>query len=332
MVDIRSHNEADAGRSGVTPAAARQALDWLMRMQSGDFPVQQRQAWQRWRAADPTHESAWRRIEHVNRRLQQVDSAPMALQALAASGQVRRRNLKLLAGALGITMFGFGGREAFDWRFGGDYSSGIGQVRAATLPDGTIVFLNTDSALDVIPRENGGLSLRLRRGEVMLETAENVTQDVWLDTGFGRVSAWRARFMARRLDQACMVGVFSGFVDVLPAGASTSQDSSTLPAGQQLRLERTGAVAAGKLPAHAGAWTDGMLIVVDMPLSQFLAELGRYRLGVLRCDPTIADWRISGSYPVADTDRALDALTAALPVTVARRTRYWVSVNPKGAE
>lgn len=328
MTDIRTRKEPDAGQS-VTPAAARQALDWLMRMQSGDFPVHQQRAWQRWRAAHPSHESAWCRIEHVNRRLQQVDSAPIALQALEASGQVRRRNLKLLGSALGIAMFGLGGREAFNWRLGGDYSSAIGQVRAATLPDGSTALLNTDSALELLPSEDGSVSLYLLRGEVLLETAETNTQALWLDTGYGRVSARQARFMARRVEQACMLGVFTGSVEVFPAGSQVPHSMQTLTAGRQLRLEKQRVYDAGPLSAHAGAWAEGMLIAVDMALEHFLMELGRYRVGVLRCDPRIAAWRISGSYPISDTDRALDALMAALPVTVIRRTRYWVSVQPR---
>ncbi|WZB64613.1 hypothetical protein WJ970_28925 [Achromobacter xylosoxidans] len=44
----------------------------------------------------------------------------------------------------------------------------------------------------------------------------------------------------------------------------------------------------------------------------------------LACDPYVAGLRISGSFPLADTDRALAAVERALPVQVLRYTRYWV--------
>jgi transmembrane sensor len=42
----------------------------------------------------------------------------------------------------------------------------------------------------------------------------------------------------------------------------------------------------------------------------------------------VARLRVSGAYPVPDTDRALDALRRAFPLKLAYRTRYWVTVLP----
>ncbi|KAG0759335.1 hypothetical protein G6F57_017955 [Rhizopus arrhizus] len=64
-----------------------------------------------------------------------------------------------------------------------------------------------------------------------------------------------------------------------------------------------------------------------MRLDAFVAELARYRSGLLRCDPAVADLRVSGVFSLRDTDRALDNLTRGLPVTVAYRSRYWVTVR-----
>ncbi|WP_370444251.1 hypothetical protein [Candidatus Burkholderia verschuerenii] len=54
-----------------------------------------------------------------------------------------------------------------------------------------------------------------------------------------------------------------------------------------------------------------------MRLADFLSEIGRYRRGVVRCDASIADLRLSGTYPLDDTDRVLAALAHALPVRIA---------------
>jgi transmembrane sensor len=37
--------------------------------------------------------------------------------------------------------------------------------------------------------------------------------------------------------------------------------------------------------------------------------------------------RLSGTYPLADTDRVLDTLTRILPVEVVFITRYWATVR-----
>ena len=55
----------------------------------------------------------------------------------------------------------------------------------------------------------------------------------------------------------------------------------------------------------------------------------RYRPGLIVCHPAIADLRLSGVFPVADTDKVLAALANSLPVQVRTRTRFWVTVEPR---
>jgi len=79
---------------------------------------------------------------------------------------------------------------------------------------------------------------------------------------------------------------------------------------------------------NADAWARGQLVADEQRLGDFLAELGRYRPGLLRVDPRIAGLRLSGVFPLADTDRILDTLPSVLPVRLQWRTRYWVTVVP----
>jgi transmembrane sensor len=66
-----------------------------------------------------------------------------------------------------------------------------------------------------------------------------------------------------------------------------------------------------------------------MPLGDFVTELARYRSGHVACDPAVAGLRVSGTYPLADTDRVLAILGKSLPVAVEYRTCYWVRVVPR---
>ena len=103
----------------------------------------------------------------------------------------------------------------------------------------------------------------------------------------------------------------------------------TLAAGQQARFDANG--LSGDIEAlapGAGSWADGVLYAEQMPLADFLAELARYRPGLLRCDPAVAGLRVSGAFQLRDTDKILHALAATLPLRIARHTRYWVTVGP----
>lgn len=103
--------------------------------------------------------------------------------------------------------------------------------------------------------------------------------------------------------------------------------ASRLSAGEQGRFTGTRTSPATPLPDSAGAWSEGMLVADDMPLEDFIAELARHRPGLLRCTPEAGRLRVSGAYPLADTDRVLAALTHTLPVQVRSRTGWWVTVE-----
>lgn len=77
------------------------------------------------------------------------------------------------------------------------------------------------------------------------------------------------------------------------------------------------------------AWSKGLLMADNMRLDAFVEQLSRYRPGLLRCSDEVAALRISGVYPLADTDAVLDALPHSLPLQVQRRSRYWVTLSAR---
>ena len=89
------------------------------------------------------------------------------------------------------------------------------------------------------------------------------------------------------------------------------------------------AVQAPRSAPHADDWVQGALFADGMRLDAFVDALSRYRKGRLVCDPSVAGLRISGSYPLGDTDRILASVERALPVRVDRYTRYWVVLRKK---
>ena len=70
-----------------------------------------------------------------------------------------------------------------------------------------------------------------------------------------------------------------------------------------------------------------MLTVIEWRLGDFIAELSRYRRGVLRCAPSVASLRLSGAFRIDGTDTILENLSQSLPVSVRFVTRYWASVE-----
>ncbi|MCZ7253148.1 iron dicitrate transport regulator FecR, partial [Salmonella enterica] len=72
------------------------------------------------------------------------------------------------------------------------------------------------------------------------------------------------------------------------------------------------------------AWSDGVISAHNMRLDDFLAELSRYRNGLVRCSEAVAGLRVSGTYQLDDTDQVLNLVAQSLAVNVTYRSRYWV--------
>ena len=100
-----------------------------------------------------------------------------------------------------------------------------------------------------------------------------------------------------------------------------------LPAGQQALFDERRGYSSTPLREGEGSWTQGVLTVVDWPLGEFIAELSRYRTGVLRCAAEVAELRLSGAYRLDRIDAVLQNLGKSLPVRVRYLTRYWVTVE-----
>ena len=94
------------------------------------------------------------------------------------------------------------------------------------------------------------------------------------------------------------------------------QQEQVFKEGQQVLMRSDGLGPALAVTPATDAWTRGMLVVDNVRLDALVQELGRYRSGYLGVSPEVAGLRITGSFPLHDTDKALSALLPTLPVAM----------------
>lgn len=319
----------------IPPEVRAQAVDWLVELQADDADDSTRARWRQWHDAHPDHARAWARVEAFGDRLQGLPSpiahATLNGERVQTVARGRRKALKALGVLLGVAGAGWLAREETPWReWSADHRTGVGQRKVVKLADGTTVHLNADSAVN-IRYGTGERRIQLVRGEILVRTAPDPlargaagSRPFSVDTAEGNARALGTRFAVRQLDGRSHVAVFGGAVELRPAKGSAEL---RLDAGRQAGFTRHAIDEPLPVDGDAIAWVDGMLVAHDMPLPDFLAALAPYRAGRLRCAPSAARITVSGTYPLADTDKVLDMLQATLPVAIRRTTRYWVTVD-----
>lgn len=325
-----------AGGQPLSEAVADQAADWLTLLMSGEATGDDQARCRAWRSAHPDHERAWRHIEAVTGRLQAMQPR-VAYQALSPyAGKARGQGLATRRKALRALLWGgvaTGGgllavRTDMARQYAADYRSGTGEQRAITLADATRITLNTASAIDVRFDAQRRL-VHLLAGEILVATGHGQdgsadARPFFVQTGEGLVQALGTRFTVRQwTDGRTSVAVLHSAVEIAPKQGPAQR----LQAGQRATFTRGAVQDSGAVQERDAAWTQGQIVADEMRLQDFADELARYRPGWIRCSPEVAGLRLSGVFPLDDTDRILAALPSVIPVQVRLRTRYWVALE-----
>ncbi|MCU9949145.1 FecR domain-containing protein [Pseudomonas sp. PDM13] len=314
----------------IDPQILGEAADWLVQLHSGSATEDDHRAIQLWRNRSPQHAQAWARAESILGDFRNLPGS-LALQTLdnaKRKGIGRRQAIARLGMLLLAAPVAWAAWRQLPWQdWSADLRTATGEQKDLHLPDGTRLLLNTASALDVA-FDATSRRLRLFSGEVLITTAKDPSptpRPFLVETPQGIAQALGTRFSLRLDGERCRVAVMEGAVRVSNSGRS---DSQVIEAGRQAAFDREHVLPSTALDPAATAWETGMLLAQDMRLADLVDELGRYRPGVLRCHPRIADIRVSGAFPLRDTDASLRLLQDTLPIALSSLTRYWVTLEP----
>ncbi|WP_309677368.1 FecR family protein [Pseudomonas sp.] len=306
------------------------AIAWQLSLDSGN-PVE-REEFAKWHAAHEEHALAWRQLGMLDQRFS-VASGPARTALLQSRESIRRRVRKLGSGlasivaVIGLALFAGDRYLPIDYWLA-DQRTATGEQRTLRLTDGTLINLNTHSAVDVRFDEKQRLII-LQEGEILVETGHGDARPFIVESREGSMRALGTRFLVKREEEGTRLSVLKSAVAAQP---ESSPEEQILREGQQVLMRSNGLGPIVALNLGADAWTRGMLVVDNTRLEDLVHELSRYRRGYLGVAPEIADLRITGSFPLHDTDKALSALLPTLPVQIEQHTPWWVTVTKAEAK
>lgn len=211
------------------------------------------------------------------------------------------------------------------------YETGIGAHSTVSLPDGTKMFLNTNTQVSVTYTEKERL-LVLTKGELLVEVAHNKQRPLRVKVGERIVEAVGTAFnVYLKNNNDFDVIVTEGRVKVKPAAtnAATSTLSNTqkiiqeLGQGEKLSVHESETtpveIIGDALINDRLSWRNGNLVFRGERLQDALFELSRYTPERFRItDPRINDLRIAGLYKAGDVDGLLSALKENFNIVYAR--------------
>ncbi|MGN8248802.1 FecR domain-containing protein [Pseudomonas sp. SMV7] len=305
------------------------AIAWKLSLDGGSGTPDERSEFMRWHAASEEHARAWHQLGAMDQRV--GAAAGPARQALVQSRVgLRRRIGKVGSGLAGMFLLGsllawVGAPSLAPSYWLADQRTATGELRTLRLEDGTLLSLNSHTAVD-IDYAGEQRSIVLHQGEISVQTGHQDPRPLLVSTDDGRLRPLGTRFLVRREAKGTRLEVLQASVAALPLN---SADEQVLHEGQQVLMNANGLGRVGAVAAGADAWTRGMLVVDNVRLADLLAALGQYRSGYLGVDDKVADLRVTGSFPLTDTDLALASLLPVLPVKIERHSQWWVTVKPR---
>ena len=297
----------------------KQAAEWFATLNDPAVTPREKADWQAWLKSDFTHEQAWARVGQIDGLFPGLPKQE-ARDVLQAADKKRKYPAKGIMGMLVLLplLWLAGLLQWPEIKSQYDYHTATGQLGRFTLAEGTEVWLNTDSAMNVDynPSER---RLTLVKGEALVNSAPDNSgrqRPLIVATADGRVMAIGTRFSVRRHAEKTVVHVFAGEVNVfaLNGDAPVAVAAGGVAEFNQQEIVKTG--AAGKTRA---AWVKGLLIADNTPLCDFMRELERYLEGGIDCPAGVANLKLVGVYPLQDKARIFAAIQASLPVRIRRQ-------------
>lgn len=291
-----------------------QALDWLIRLQCAT--PEDTRAFEAWLEADPANAPAYVQAEALwhgdsvrgAARLLQQRQRPSRLARLRPHWKPLAAAAVLLLGAFTV--------GNLPLRLQADHLTVVGERQRLELQDGSKVLLNTNSAFSSDINERQRVA-RLYQGEAYFEVPGGQAQPFELRAGPLRASVRDTDFAVRYLDGQAQVRVQRGDVDLL----ASSDQRIRLSAGDSISVGPDGFGRRERLDQQKDlAWVHGRLVFENCPLSQVLAELGRYYPGwIISTDERLQNVAVTGNYRL---DQPLEAVRSLAHITSARLHEY----------
>ena len=340
-------------------AIARQAGEWFIAHQAGPLATVESAAFLAWLRASPIHVQEYLGVARVasglvtavgepevplETFLEQVRAADERVVPFATPAPMRQPPLSRLslwrAWPIAASLLALAA-GALWWAHDGQmlglpktYQTAHGEQMVRWLPDGTVLRLDTDSAVTVRYSSRERV-VEVNRGRSLFEVAHDDRRRFRVAAGVTGAIAVGTRFDVYRKAGVTLFTVAEGQVAVFTGEPAWLRSDRTTPAylkrvkaGYQLRVD-AGVLSAQPVPVdldQALGWLQHKIVFEHRPLEEVAAEFNRYgRIPIEIEDATLRSLPVSGTFDADDTDSFV-AFLETLPGVRVERTAVRIRV------
>jgi transmembrane sensor len=339
------------GDAQIREVIGEQASEWFVENRRGPMNPEESARFMAWLQASPMHVEMYLKIAAIAPDLATAAKGTQtALETLLLRAKTdnvrafdpsasepapdanRRHRPQMWALAAAIALFFVAAMTIWLMRDGQrfglprTYATVIGEQRTQLLPDGSVMHLNTDSAVTV-RYSHGERAVSVDRGQALFEVVHIGQQQFRVQAGRAAIIAVGTQFDVYRQSGTVRITVVEGTVAVV-AGPPPSRLPADLREAQAVRVDAGNQVEVGERigeprhvdPRAAVAWLSQQIAFEDEPLGQVAAEFNRYgQIPLVIDDNSLRGVPISGVFDAYDID-TFAAFLATLKDVVVQKT------------
>jgi transmembrane sensor len=306
--------DSNSRKNNASITLSDEAIDWLVRLQSGHASEADRQAWLEWRCRSDEHENAALEAETI------WHSVGFAGDDYRKRDRTRRISRRVMIGG-GLAVLGAGiafRTDLLSPLLFSDHTTSVGERRDVALNDGSTVLMNSDTALSV-DYSSTIRQLTLYRGQATFRVFHDPARPFVVKAANGRAQAIGTKFDVDIRRELVIVTTLEGLVQV-----TTSANGSrgvNVDSGHQARYSADGRLLPLQvvdLEAET-AWQRGKLRFDRRPLGDVTFELQRYRREkIIIANSSLQSLEVSGVFDTSDPEAVLQTIEDSLAVQVVR--------------
>lgn len=293
-----------------------EAADWAARVDGRDLDAERDTRLQAWLAGDPRRAGAFLRAQAAISFLDRGRALAGAQEVQAVDAVARPSRRALIGGAGGACAAALVGGATFWMTRPQRLDTRLGEIRRVPLADGSLVAINTKTALDVALNADAR-RITLRRGEAWFQVAKDAERPFVVSVGRVRVRAVGTAFSVRRVGDGVDVMVTEGVVETWIEGQGGPRRRVAAGNGVVLASKAQTVAKSASEIERSLAWRNGEIALDGESLGDAAEQFNRYNSRqIVIDDPQLAQERFVGLFRTNEPESFAAAVAATIGVNV----------------